>query len=611
MRTIRAIRLSHCVTYLTVLAVLFGVGGQVRAQGYDLSILVNGGNPVAPGDPIDGKMLTYAVSPRLNDNGLVGFQGGYVEGSFSREGNFTYDGTTGTFLISVSENGPPEVCDGKTLDKDNRSLSPPRLNNNGLAAFFARIEGAGHGIFAHDGTTCMFNGPDPGDFVSGGGLIEINDNNFIAHGVSFGGAGPAAIIMTEVLPGGPVHTVVAQKDDVVDGKTITNTNNCCLRMNNNDFVVFNGEFTDGINRIVRTNLARNQSILAEPGDVCGGITLTSVLKPEINDNDDVVFTAAFAGGEGLFRVTGGACTVVVKEGDDCGGAELDDIDVDRQHQMNNDGVVVFAGNFAGGSRQLFSQSDTECVVVAKPGDPVDGTTIDGGLNVAGSSINNSGIVALHANLDGGGTPISAILLATPIPSDPCTGAVASVGVCKVNGVPNQDCQGGPGDDVIIGFGGDDIILGGGGNDVLKGAQGTDLLCGEDGDDTLIGGHDNDILVGGAGEDVLKGESGEDELLGGEDADVLLAGSGNDVLFGEGGDDVLKGEAGEDEIDGGSGADDIKGGTNNDTLSGGSEDDSLFGEAGDDILNGNDGMDTLNGGGGMDSCTNGPTLIACE
>ena len=161
----RPIQLLYCVTYLTVLVLLFDGGGQVRAQGYDLSILAK------KDDVVVGKTVTCFASRNLNDDGLVTFQGLYEEGGFSREGNFTFDGTTGTFLISVSQDGPPEDCGGKMLSGGSqRSLSIPRLNNNGLATFFARLAGSGHGVFTHDGTTCRFIELD--GFSSQGGLLE-------------------------------------------------------------------------------------------------------------------------------------------------------------------------------------------------------------------------------------------------------------------------------------------------------------------------------------------------------------------------------------------------------------------------------------------------------
>jgi hypothetical protein len=108
----------------------------------------------------------------------------------------------------------------------------------------------------------------------------------------------------------------------------------------------------------------------------------------------LAFAAAFAGGEGLFRQSGEVCTLVFKEGDTCGGNTLDDPDVTRQHQMNNADVVVFAGTPAGDSQQLFTATDTECRVLVRPSDPVNGETISGGLSSSTSSINKDGVISI-------------------------------------------------------------------------------------------------------------------------------------------------------------------------------------------------------------------------
>lgn len=80
--------------------------------------------------------------------------------------------------------------------------------------------------------------------------------------------------------------------------------------------------------------------------------------------------------------------------------------------------------------------------------------------------------------------------------DPCKDAVPSQG-CKVNGVPDQPCQGTDGDDVILGTAGGD----------------------GSGDDDLDGGPGDDRLRGGGHVDRLRGGSGADRLDGGGAADL--------------------------------------------------------------------------------------------
>ncbi len=177
-------------------------------------------------------------------------------------------------------------------------------------------------------------------------------------------------------------------------------------------------------------------------------------------------------------------------------------------------------------------------------------------------------------------------------AESCTGSSPSCPVdvglvvtsgCTVNGIPNQPCQGGSSDDILLGTSGNDVIRGGAGADTLKGNAGEDVVCGEEGDDTLLGANGNDTLIGGQGSDVLKGEAGDDTLDGGSEDDMLIGGMGTDLL------------------DGGSG---------NDKLIGNEDADVLLGEAGNDILNGGDGNDTLDGEVGFDDLTGGPGTDAC-
>lgn len=150
-------------------------------------------------------------------------------------------------------------------------------------------------------------------------------------------------------------------------------------------------------------------------------------------------------------------------------------------------------------------------------------------------------------------------------ADPCATA-APTGGCTVNGVKNQLCQGGDGDDVIVGTKASDVVKAGRGNDRVRALDGDDVVCGEEGDDVLSGGSGNDHLFGGDGRDTLKGDAGDDLLAGQRDADSLSGGggddevdggSGDDRVRGLGGNDVLRGGAGVDRIDGGPGLDDCR------------------------------------------------------
>ena len=147
--------------------------------------------------------------------------------------------------------------------------------------------------------------------------------------------------------------------------------------------------------------------------------------------------------------------------------------------------------------------------------------------------------------------------------DPCA-AAAATGGCTVNGVRNQPCQGGDGDDVIVGTKSGDVIKAGRGNDRVRALDGDDVVCGEEGDDVLSGGSGNDRIFGGDGDDALKGDAGDDLLAGQRDADSLAGGGGNDEVDGGSGDDRVRGLGGDDVLRGGAGNDRIDGGPGLDT-----------------------------------------------
>jgi Ca2+-binding RTX toxin-like protein len=92
----------------------------------------------------------------------------------------------------------------------------------------------------------------------------------------------------------------------------------------------------------------------------------------------------------------------------------------------------------------------------------------------------------------------------------------------VLGVDEDDIDGGPADDILIGTGG--AIR-------LSGDFGDDLLVGAAGDDSLLGGPGDDFMSGGGGDDWLQYSSGAATMVGGEGSYTLVAFSRSDsVLF---------------------------------------------------------------------------------
>ena len=222
--------------------------------------------------------------------------------------------------------------------------------------------------------------------------------------------------------------------------------------------------------------------------------------------------------------------------------------------------------------------------------------------------------------------------------------------------------GGPGKDVLSGFGGDDELLGGPGDDDLEGRAGNDRVLGEDGNDTLSGDGQAtpgaDLVDGGAGSDIVKeyveyatdihppanillngaaddGRDGEGDNVvsieryiayvsgrfelsdGPEDWQVWSnMNSGESDVLARGGDDVVTGGDAIERIDGGTGNDRLEGGKNHDTLTGGPGEDLLYGDEtttsckpdypescvryGNDVIYARDGqVDGIDCGAGMD------------
>ncbi|MGL1861373.1 MAG: hypothetical protein OCC46_02490 [Pseudodesulfovibrio sp.] len=122
------------------------------------------------------------------------------------------------------------------------------------------------------------------------------------------------------------------------------------------------------------------------------------------------------------------------------------------------------------------------------------------------------------------------------------------------GLPDDDLDGGDGNDTIYGYSGNDTLAGGTGNDEVYGGDGNDEVTGGSGNDTVSGGAGNDTVSGDAGNDDMFGGDGDDEMDGGSGNDTLQGGDGNDVMTGGDGNDALKGDEGDDTLTGGAGAD---------------------------------------------------------
>jgi Ca2+-binding RTX toxin-like protein len=100
---------------------------------------------------------------------------------------------------------------------------------------------------------------------------------------------------------------------------------------------------------------------------------------------------------------------------------------------------------------------------------------------------------------------------------------------QIIGLPNDNIQGTPGNDYLVGkHYTDDAIFGSGGADTLKGLDGDDFLFGGTGNDKVYGGGDSDWLEGNSGNDFLVGHANGDGYDYYE-VDTLIGGSGADTF----------------------------------------------------------------------------------
>src|SRR6185437_15592216 len=140
-------------------------------------------------------------------------------------------------------------------------------------------------------------------------------------------------------------------------------------------------------------------VLARTGESVDGNTLTGLLDaPVINDRGDVVFTASFSSGEGIFTPS----KLLVKSGDTVDGKTLAYV---GYPSLNDHGAIVFLAGFPTGSG-IFTRSK----LLVKTGDIIGGQAIN--TFYGGTSLNNGGDVAFEA-LVGMPYPMGTAIFTTP------------------------------------------------------------------------------------------------------------------------------------------------------------------------------------------------------
>ena len=140
-------------------------------------------------------------------------------------------------------------------------------------------------------------------------------------------------------------------------------------------------------------------VLARTGESVDGNTLTGLLDaPVINARGEVVFTASFSSGEGIFTPN----KLLAKSGDTVDGKTLAYV---GYPSLNDRGAIVFLAGFPTGSG-IFTRSK----LLVKTGDIIGGQAIN--TFYGGTSLNNGGDVAFEA-LVGMPYPMGTAIFTTP------------------------------------------------------------------------------------------------------------------------------------------------------------------------------------------------------
>lgn len=300
----------------------------------------------------------------------------------------TFSGGKGIFTQYKLIVKTGDTIDSKTLT----DIGDPALNNEKEVAFSALFSG-GDGIFKAD-RVCA----EPGDVIDGHTVTSFsapvqNNNGLVLFPAILGSGGVG--IFTRDCDG--ACSVVAVPGDVIDGKTLTNTGEP-EGLNDNDDVAFTGEFSSGRGIFTKKGVIRTLAV--QTGDTIDGRTLTDLSDPRLTDDGDVLFLGTFSGGEGIFSVQQGR--LLVATGSTIANRTLTDIFSFSLHIRSSD-FVAFSATFSGGTG-VFTQ-DT---LIAESGDTVESSkTLS---SVGGVSLNDNDEVAFHALFTDSS---EGIVLATP------------------------------------------------------------------------------------------------------------------------------------------------------------------------------------------------------
>ena len=258
------------------------------------------------------------------------------------------------------------------------------INNDGEVAFLARVFGPDA-----QGWSVMTQRR----FIAGAGAVidgrELGFDNQ-DHSTKINNLGQVtytAFLLSDGFRGVFVDkTLIAERGDVVDGRTILGPNRGSA-INDDGTVVFVALHsldppTEG--------LFTQDRMVVESGQEIDGFTIGGQFGVEISNTGDIFFRTSLQGfGDGPSEAIVTPDRIVIKPGDVIGGERVYRLaggsTVGFTINGNGDVVVGFSSLLDGGREEMFVATETEILV--RKGDIVDGITIarpvDGRLNNAG------------------------------------------------------------------------------------------------------------------------------------------------------------------------------------------------------------------------------------
>jgi hypothetical protein len=256
--------------------------------------------------------------------------------------------------------------------------SPPSLNNNGVAAFKAFLDGGGEGIYAGSGGKVLTIADVSGSFASLGSEPSINDSGVVAFNAELDNGGAGVFV-----GGAATLTPIADRTGPLNGfiyTAINNSGTVAFQATGDIAVSQSGIFTGNGGPI--TTIADNSGPFNRFGG--GGFG-----RPDINASGTVAIRAVLdSGAHGIYSGSGGPVATI---------ADISGVFSSLSHDpsINAGGTIAFSGRLDAGPSGIFTVTNGVAATVVDDSGPFANFNFIPGINVAG-------LVAFRATLDAGG-----------------------------------------------------------------------------------------------------------------------------------------------------------------------------------------------------------------